>query len=375
MLTLDDLQALQRELANSEVLSVYLDSRTTDPAMRETWRPALQNLLRDARAQIDDERARAQFDRAAAHLRDPQPSPGGTWGAPGWVAFVTADGLRLVADLPVAPGALAAWRNGPVIAPYLRALKQLRPVIVALVDSSGARLFRYALDELESLADLTASGAEAPRAGRPTAPSAAGLSGPAPRGALGSEAGSQRRSAAFERFLNSLGERLSELAGSQSWILLGGTPQWAGLAGEALARQFAGRLLVSVALEKDATAGEIVEAAKHAATELRAAQGLALVDRLIEHAGGSAPAVAGVPAIQRALRANAVDLLLVTPRFISAHEREAEDFVREATQAGGDVEVPSGDAAERLDRAAGGIAARLRFAIEEPPAVGDTRQS
>jgi hypothetical protein len=40
---------------------------------------------------------------------------------------------------------------------------------------------------------------------------------------------------------------------------------------------------------------------------------------------------------------------------------------------GGDVEVPSGRAAEHLDRAAGGIAARLRFAFDAPPhAAGDT---
>jgi hypothetical protein len=39
--------------------------------------------------------------------------------------------------------------------------------------------------------------------------------------------------------------------------------------------------------------------------------------------------------------------------------------------AGGDVEVPSGVAAEHLDRAAGGIAARLRFAIDDAPDASD----
>ena len=68
------------------------------------------------------------------------------------------------------------------------------------------------------------------------------------------------------------------------------------------------------------------------------------------------------------LRAYAVDLLLVTPRFIDGHEREAEDLVRAAIDSGAEVEVPSGETADRLDRAASGIAARLRFAIDEPPA-------
>ncbi|HEU4563708.1 MAG TPA: hypothetical protein VFS05_03625, partial [Gemmatimonadaceae bacterium] len=73
MLTPADLHALQNELAGRNVLSVYLDTGVTDPAMREAWRPALQNAVREARARMDDERARDEFDRAAAFLREPQP--------------------------------------------------------------------------------------------------------------------------------------------------------------------------------------------------------------------------------------------------------------------------------------------------------------
>ena len=72
------------------------------------------------------------------------------------------------------------------------------------------------------------------------------------------------------------------------------------------------------------------------------------------------------PAVQRALRAQAVDVLLLSPEYVRAHERDAEELVRAALASGADVEVPSGSAAERLDEAATGIAARLRFAIEEP---------
>jgi hypothetical protein len=371
MLSPADLHELQRELTGTNVLSVYLDTGVTDPAMRDAWRPTLQNAIRDARSRVDDEQERAEFDRAAAFLRDPDPSPGGVWGAPGWVGFVTAQGPRYASDLLVAPGTLAAWRDGPVIAPYLRALKQLRPVIVALVESGSARLFRYAVDSLEPLEELTAPSEDASRAGRPTAPSVRGGPAAAPRGAVGSESGNRRRLASFDRLVTSLGERLGQLADDESWVLIGGTPAWARSAGDALGRQFAGRMLVSPTLAHDATNAEIVAAAKQAATELRAAHGIGLVDQLIEHAGAHARAAVGVPAIQRALRAHAVDLLLLTPRFTGGHEREAEDFVRTAIAAGGDVEVPSGAAAERLDRAADGIAARLRFAIDEPPAASD----
>jgi hypothetical protein len=374
MLTNADLQRLQRELADHNVLSVYLDTGFTDPAMREAWKPALQSVLRDARAQITDDTERAAFERAAALLRDPQPSPSGTWGAPGWVAFVVADGVRYAGDVQVAPGTLAVWRRGPVIAPYLRALKQLRPVLVALVESGAARLFRYATGTLEGLGQLNAPGQDAPRAGRPTAPSVMGASAPAPRGTTGSDFGSRRQDAAFDRLVATLGQRLAQLDGGESWVLIGGTPEWARLAGDALLRQFAGRILVSATLDHDASDNEIIAAAKQAATELRATQGVALVEQLIEQAGAQARATVGIPATQRALRAHAVDLLLVTPNFISAHEREVEDFVRASMASGGDVEVPSGRAAEYLDHAADGIAARLRFALDASPhAGGDAR--
>jgi hypothetical protein len=59
-------------------------------------------------------------------------------------------------------------------------------------------------------------------------------------------------------------------------------------------------------------------------------------------------------------------VLLLSPEFVRTHEETAEALVRAALATGADVEVPSGSAAERLDRAAAGIAARLRFAVEAP---------
>ena len=372
MLTLAELQEMQRELAGTEVLSVYLETRATDPAMRDAWRAALQTTIRDVRSRISDDGARAEFDSAAAFLRDPKPSPGGTWRAPGWVAFVTADGVRYASDLPVAPHTYATWRSGPVVAPYLRALKQSHPVLVALVESDSVRLFRYITGVLEPIEKLDAPGYDAERPGRPTAPSLHGTSAGTPRGATGSDAASHRRHASFDRLVVSLGERLVQLGSNDSWVLIGGTREWANLAGDALGRQFAGRMMVSTSLDHDASDSEIASAAKHAASDLRATRGLTLVDRLIDQGGGKGHAAVGVPATQRALRAQAVDLLLVTPRFISAHEDEAEDLVRATIASGADVDVPSGEAAEQLDRAADGIAARLRFAIDEPSVAGDT---
>ena len=151
MLTSVELHRLVQELAGTRVLSVYLDTRVTDPAMRHAWRPTLLTDLREARASITEDGERDDFDRAAVLLEEAAPAPGGVWGAPGWVAFVTAEGRRHVADLLVQPSPLVTWRDGPVVSPYLRALKQQRPVVVALVESRAARLYRYAWGELEEL--------------------------------------------------------------------------------------------------------------------------------------------------------------------------------------------------------------------------------
>ncbi|HEU4565999.1 MAG TPA: hypothetical protein VFS05_15170 [Gemmatimonadaceae bacterium] len=367
-----DLHELAREHAGERVLSVYLDARVTDPAMRHTWRAALVTALRAARAEITDPRERADFDRAASFLDDPLPPIDGTWGAPGWVAFLAPDGPLYAAELPVRVPTIAVWRDGPIVSPYVRVLKQHRPVIVALVDSRSARLFRYAWGELTALPELTIEVAEE-RAPAPTAPEPRAMSAPAPRGALGTERAHRRRRAHFQRLATSLSARLAELAGEDGWVLVGGSSEWARVAAEALPAALAERTLVSATLDGDAAESTIALAAKEAATELRAERGRALLERLRERAGGGGRGVVGVAATQRALHAQAMELLLVTPELLRAEVRLAEDAVRAALAQGAEVEVLSGGAAEELDRA-GGLAGRLRYAIDAPvPREGAAR--
>jgi Bacterial archaeo-eukaryotic release factor family 10 len=378
VLTPTELNELVRELATTKVLTVYHDARVTDPAMRHAWRPTLSSALRSVRAGLTDEGERAEFDRAAAFLDVPLPPLGGVWGAPGWVAFLTAEGPRYAAELPVRPSTLVAWREGPVVTPYLRALKQHRPVIVALVDSRSARFYRYAWGSLLALPEVTLSVDDDAGAGTAASSRARGMRGtsyPAPRAAVGTEQTRRRRLVSFRRLVASLGPLLVELAGDDGWVLIGGTPEWARLAGEALPAPLAGRVVISSTLDHDETEVEIARAAKWAATMLRARQGRALLDRVLEHAGALGRGAAGVPATQRALRAEAVNLLVLSPEFIRTHGEDAEDTVRAALAQGAGIEVLSGDAAGHLDRTADGIAARLRFAIDAPATPnGATRQ-
>lgn len=370
MLTPTELNELVRELGNTRVLTVYHGARVTDPAMRHSWRAALGAALQPVRSAITDDAEREQFDRAAAYLDDPWPPLDGVWGMKGWAAFLTPDGARYAGSLPVQPPTLAAWREAPVVTPYLRALKQLRPVIIALVDSRSARVYRYALGELRELPEMALVAPDSSEPGaqeRP--PSKGGPSHPGPRGTLDTEALQKRKAANFHRLATALAAKLVEAAGEDGWILIGGTREWARHAGDVMPSTHASRVMVSSTLDHNAHETEIAEAAKHAASEMRSRQGHELVERILERSCDGGRGASGVPAVQRALHAGAVDLLVVTPHFLERGDIDVEDMVRAAIARGADIEVLSGSASEELDSRAGGVAARLRFPLDRSPAA------
>ena len=122
--------------------------------------------------------------------------------------------------------------------------------------------------------------------------------------------------------------------------------------------------MVSSTLDHNENDAGIATAAKHAASELRAALGHELVERILERAGAGGRGARGVPAVQRAVQAGAVDMLVVSPHFLNSSELDVEALVRAAIGRGSDVEVLSGSAATELDERSEGVAARLRFPID-----------
>jgi hypothetical protein len=332
--------------------------------MRHSWRAALGAALQPVRSGITDEAERAEFDRAAAYLDDPWPPIEGVWGMKGWAAFLTPEGARYAGSLPVQPPTLAAWRYAPVITPYLRAFKQHRPVIIVLVDSRSARFYKYALGELQELPDLTLSVPDI-EPGAPERPQPkGGPSHPGPRGSLDTESLQRRKEKNFVRMATTLASRAVELAGDDGWILIGGTPEWARHAGDAIPASHASRVMVSTTLDHNAHDNDIAETAKHAASELRSRRGHELVERILERSGDGGRGASGVPRVQRALQAGAVDLLVLSPHFLNRTDIDVEELVRAALARGADIEVLSGSAATELDERSDGVAARLRFPID-----------
>src|SRR5689334_699297 len=151
MMQASELFSLARDLAHLKVLSVYIDTRVIDPAKRNAWRADLASRLRNTRAEIVDARERAQFDRAVTLLENSVLQPGAMWAAPGWMAWVTNSRVVVMGEVPGRVETSVAWRQGALITPCLRALKHERPVIVALVQSRSARLYRFVHGALETL--------------------------------------------------------------------------------------------------------------------------------------------------------------------------------------------------------------------------------
>src|SRR5690606_23296947 len=66
----------------------------------------------------------------------------------GWVCFATADKVWYAGPSPAPMPDLARWEDGAHITPYMRALKQSRPITVVVADQRRARILEYLHGEL-----------------------------------------------------------------------------------------------------------------------------------------------------------------------------------------------------------------------------------
>jgi hypothetical protein len=230
-----------------------------------------------------------------------------------------------------------------------------------LLQPRGALLYRYAHGTLEALDSVNiAMDGDTRFAQRGRNERGAGHR--RPRAALRTEVSQQRQLAQLHRIAAALVPRLRLLAPANACIVIGGAPQSTGIVLRALPGTLRRRSIATNELNHTAASRAIIRVAKRAARELRSRHGQEVISRILGRSRYRA--VAGVPALQRALSSSAVDLLFVSPRFLHVERDWAERSLHAALAQGAHVEVLSGDAGVLLDRLAGGVAARLRFAIE-----------
>ena len=356
MLTLAQLTTLYRSLRDERVLSIYVDGTAADPAIQRAWRVQLDHGLKSVRTWLADSThdERESFERCVRLLEGELAPVTASIGAPGWVAFITRDGTREAHQLPVAVPTRAVWSTGPCVAPYMRALKEARPVVVAVVDARKADIYRYRVGQLDRVETIRARrGVEHPT--HMSAPPRVGFHS-GTRGVAGQDAAQRTLLEGRDRMLADAVDRINELAGHDGWILLGGIRRVVA----ALSTQLGDRVAALDSLDVHATEAAIAEAARAGASRLNTALDNKRISLIAEHAGANGLGTLGPAETRRALEQGTVRELYLTHRYLEDHAADAETAVRSALDQDATVEEVSGSAAEPLDQH-GGMAAGLRF--------------
>ena len=362
MLSYQELASLARELGDEPVLSVYLDAAFDDPAQRTAWRVQVDNSVKSIRRELEaaSHQERVGFDHCVQLLEHELAAFSGGVGAPGWVAFITAHGVRLAEKLQAPMPTLAVWRRGICVAPYIRVLKQRRPVVVIVADAASARLYRYATGLLAQADTVHAHAVieapvhmgDAPRIGFHTGT----------RGETGRDAAQSARLVATDRMLEEVTRQGVKIAGHDGWLLVGGIPEVSAHIAHALERLAPERVLRLDGLDIHATDAQVHEAAERGASQLRDEMDLRRVSEITGGADDERLIARGSAATRHALEQASVRELYLTPHFITNQIEDAEFSVRAAMAQDAVVEEVSRAAAQRLDEY-GGVGARLRYAL------------
>lgn len=371
MLAYSELMALERELRDVFVFSVYIDGAVDDPAGKRAWRVKFDNALRDLRSTMDEhpEEERLLMERCIMPVRAELAAISGALGAPGWVAFVTPDGIRYSSHVPAPMPTLAVWKKGIHATPYVRALKESQPVIVVLGDARHVDLFRYAEGRLEragrveihvTLEEPLHMG-EAPRNGFHQ-----GVHGNTAR-----DETQRTMEAGTARMAKEAAQEIEKLAGHDGWILLGGISRVAAQLLKLLPNSLASRATTLEALDVKATEAQTLETAREGIGALRKTHDLKQLEKVTENLGNRGMATVGLEDTTRALQLAQVNALFISPRFFAENPDEAESAVRVAFDQAATVEELTGEAAARLDDL-GGIAAQLRFPLAATGDLVDT---
>jgi len=364
MLTRDELAELYRNLQAEKVLSVYLDGMGKDPAHRRVWRRRLDHEMEREAHRVSQERPEeeASFGKAREHILGELGGYEAFLPGKGWVAFATEDGIRYAESLPAQVPNLVRWESGPRVAPYIRGLKQLRPMVTALLDSQRARVFLYKEGKAEEVADLRADTFLGDLMETAVPPRASNYSGT--RGEAVSDAAQRYLAVGTTRMMKRVKDLAVELTNPEGFFLMGGTAEALGVLKPMIPRSMERRVLERSNLHLDMTLPEVEEATAEGASALSKRRQEALLDQVREQAHANGKGCLGGEATMKALEERRVDTLLLSRAFVETNPDYADQAVTSAFEQDADVRVFGGLPSEKLDAEAGGIAARLRYLVK-----------
>ena len=353
----DDLAGFSRALEGQMVLSVYVARENEDPGMGSAWMKRLEGRLAELRVDLEamSPSEVPAFDRAVDWVLSAAESFGRVLPHEGWCAYATGDRLWLAEGLSFRPTEMVRWRLGAAVAPLVRALKEERPVVLAVLSGLHASVYRYEHGELSTPVELHAEwpAAEAGDVGiSKRASRASGV-----RGATKADYTKRAEDENVRRHHKQLEDVLRQMAGDSDVVMLGGTQKAIRAVRKDLEEVLRGRLAEVPEVTYDSTREELITHLRAAASRLTAERQAELLDACEDPTKGST----GWNETYRALAAGAVDRLLISRSMVEVTPDDAERLVRLALAQGATVEEVGGDLASRLMGEDGGVCARLRF--------------
>lgn len=362
MLDARELAALYRGYRDQHVLSVYLDASQTDPALRSAWhtrfRDGLREVRRDLLAAGGDVGA---FDAAAERLSDALGDPEAFLQGRGWVGFATSGETLGTEGVPVPMPNLIRWEPGIRVAPYLRALKQARPIVAVVADSRRARLHRYVDGTFEEVADLQAEsdfgdlseGTSSKRA----------QTGSGVRGTTGRDKSRSLKGVETQRLVERVAQSVASEAGDEGVVVLGGTGPVVAQIRKSLEGSLADRSIVRPKLSFDLGSADLRAEVEDAASEMSRQQQGELLDRVFDLALSGGDACLGLDETIRAIREGRVRTLVVSDELRRSDPDRTDHLIGSAFNAGAAAVEVSGDSVRRLDEEGEGVAALLHYRI------------
>ncbi|MBX6364427.1 MAG: hypothetical protein IRZ00_11215 [Gemmatimonadetes bacterium] len=357
MLTQDEVLRLHQELGDRKVLSVYLNAEETDPAERRAWRIRLKQMVREIEARLAGDAAELKaFQEALGRLEDELSGYAGLLPERGWVGFATPERVWFAGASAAPMPDLVRWERGMHLAPYIRALKQARPVTVILADQRMARILDYRLGMLHEAERLVAEPEPRGR-GAGAAKRAATTTGV--RGEPRTDAARRQAAEAWRRLLREIVATAGR-AGADGLLVVAGSADATAAIMRALPERLADRAMEVPGLTVDASGAEIRQAVDAAASELSLRLQRRLVADVLEATAAAGRACVGPEPTERALRAGAVETLVLSRGLTRVAPELVDRLVALALGQGAAVEEVAEVAAEALDRE-GGVGARLRY--------------
>ncbi len=358
MLTQTELVDLYRSLQGKKVLSVYLDADQNDPANRGVWRTVLEGEVAKVGRELngDDDVFEQAWARVEAELRGAET---GFLAGRGFVAFATADELAYVERLPISTRTLVRWEEGIRAAPYIRALKQQRPITIVLVDKVHVRRFTYQGAELVEHEESRADTDVGDLSDKNVSKAASRSSGV--RGETGTDQAQRILDENSDRLLKGLAAELESEVPADGLLVIGGTPEVVRNLGHMLPKRLADRATEQPSLHLRMGVNELKDAVRQIASDFTAARQEELVKEVLDLARAGGNGTFGPEHTEKALREMRVDTLLLSRDFLWDQPDHADHCVGTAFAQGARVVEVGG----HLQEEGGGIAARLRYRLPD----------